>query len=216
VTLLLVTRLLQGCAAALAVMIARRRADHRPLAIFLVGVALANLIRAAIATWVLTPDRLRADVPLTGALRVAGHLEHALFLSWPAGLAALVLVLYARRSPWPGILAWAGAVAVLVVSYPAVRGHALQRFYLAAHLLALAACVASIGGFVRRGDRGGVAHVCALLCVLAEGGTLLVGPWRSTIFNAWDLAQVAYATLYGVLIALQGGTLWTNTSSSSA
>jgi len=91
------TILFEMGAAMMAVPVAGARREYRPIAVFLVGTTIANVARLAIISYVLNPARdvMRAAgldpamVPFTGRAEVATDVEHALFLLWPAGIAAL-------------------------------------------------------------------------------------------------------------------------------
>lgn len=100
-TLALLDRYLLGAAGALAVLIAWRRREHRPVAVFLAGQAFVQLalrlswrpyLRAAVAAAGGDLDAgIRPTLPLDGWGRVVGVADVAAFLAWPAGLAALAL-----------------------------------------------------------------------------------------------------------------------------
>jgi hypothetical protein len=207
------------CAAALlAGMVAYRRHDHWPVALFLMGTTAADLPHMAIVAWVLQPAReaIRAAgadpalVPFAGWTRVLGHIDVALFLTWPAGIAALALVLFTKRRPWPAAMAWAAVSIALALGYPAIRHDLLRRCYTAIELASLAVVAASVLTWGRR-DRElpSFPQTVALLIFVAEFGSLFVGAWRWGLFlDAWFFSQVAYATLYAVLIVVQGGALW--------
>jgi len=190
-------------ATATAVALAWRRVDHRSFAVFLTVIAAASLIRSVLPT--IAPIRPLESPPFTGAARLAFHADQALFLTWPAGLTALAILLFAGRRPFPMIaLLWAGAVAYLIARYPTIRGETLRRFYLAAELAALAGAVASLASFWQRRATITPAHTCALLCFGADAATLGAGAWRWGFWVHWELTQITYALLYTVLLAFQG------------
>lgn len=62
-------------AAGSAVVLARRRADYRPIALFLSGVVLAQIIRFALLVVVLQPATDAGRLPFTGFERAAFHVE---------------------------------------------------------------------------------------------------------------------------------------------
>src|SRR5262249_10123940 len=128
--LLWITRVALVVGAVFAVAFARRRTDHRPFAIFMVWIPLAEIGRAALAAG-FGLIRPLGSPPFSGAARIAFHIDEALFLSSSAGLAATVIVLFTPR-PWRALLpivAWAGLVAYLATHYPEVRGEALRDIY---------------------------------------------------------------------------------------
>lgn len=203
-TLLWIARLTQIAAAVSAVLLARRRADHRPFAVFLLVVTAANLARAVLAS--VYPLLRPLDMPpLEGAARVAFHAEQALFTTWPAGIAAVSIALFARRR-WLALLpgfAWIGLVAYLATHYPTVRGEELRRVYLVAELGAL--CVTAAGAvlWTWRRESPSPARVALMCVVLMEGACLLAGAWRRGFWIYWNLQQIAYVLLYLTLTAFQ-------------
>ncbi len=201
---------LQALAAVLAVAVAWRRPSYRPTAGFLFGALVASLVRLALR-WA----RVGAPVPYVGAARLGFHLDSALFLAWPLGIAALARWTFAGRRPWPVLAAWALAVAVLVLGYPTLRGDLLRKVLLGIELAALAVAVASFVAFVwaRRDPR--LEHLAAMLILALEGATL-AGAWALGPFAGWGAAQITYSVLYAVLAVLQGGSLWFSSSPSSS
>jgi hypothetical protein len=200
---------------ALAWLVARKRPEHRYAAGALtVGLA-ADVVRKAILVWVLLPAEVIAgEAPLSGSARLACDIDNALFLAYPAALAALSLWTFLRRRPWSVALAYALLVAGLAVAYPATRGDVLARVYVGADL---AAVVVTIGAFVMwfwRRDPPTLTHGVAALLGLAELATLI--PYRFSIFESWTIARAAYMTLYAILIILYGGIVWGSGSSSQS
>jgi hypothetical protein len=142
--LTLLAHALQVVTAFLAVMLARRTREHKPIAVFLCSNACADLI-----AWVLSasiPPHPPEGPPLSGLARVAADIDCALFLIWPAALAGTALWVFLQRRAWVVIHVWAAAVAALVLTYPTIRGVELQKWYLAAELAALAV---TIGAFIQ-------------------------------------------------------------------
>lgn len=203
-------------AAALAAWIGRRRPDYRAVAGFLCGTTIVDVLRLALQAWVIGPARAQmvvaginpAEAPFTGWVRFASDVDSVLFLTWPAGLAALCLWVYGKRRPWPIVVMFALAAAALVIGYPTLRYDALRRFYLGAELVALAVGVFLFLRWVRS-EPPLLAHVATSFILVIDLGTLVFGPWRWGLFGAWNLAQIMYAALYAALIVLQLGSLWT-------
>ena len=103
-------------AAATALMLARRRFDYRPMALFLAAVVGVQLVRFVLLVAVLQLATDAGRLPFTGAERAAFHVEQALFVAFPMGIAALAVRVLARRRAWPVALAWvAGSAAVASV-----------------------------------------------------------------------------------------------------
>jgi hypothetical protein len=209
-----------AAAALVSVGVAWRRKEHRPIALFLGFTGVADGLACALQELILEPARLSLGpgVPFTGDIRAAFHASQALFLMWPAGLAALALVTLGRRRPWVPFAVWAIALPVLAATYPAVRGAVLQRWYLAAELGALAVGLRYVMGWLWRvasRDKPALssaellAGLCTLILVAIDVTDVAVGPWRSNIYTDWHLSQVSYAVEYAVLIVLQiGGGTW--------
>jgi hypothetical protein len=129
--------LLSAVATALAWIVARRRAEHGPIAWALSIALAADIGRAVLLAWVLPPPNLAPSTPpLEGALRIAIYADRALFAAWPAALAAVALRVLARRPAWPVAIGYVASVAVLVGWYPALRFDALRKAYLAIELAA--------------------------------------------------------------------------------
>jgi hypothetical protein len=202
--LLWATRIALLLAAASAVALARRRADHRPFAAFLVWLVIVNTVRALLSER-FGLIRPLGSPPFTGAARAAFHVDEAGELSSAAAFAALTILLFARRR-WLSLLpaiAWLGAFAYLVTHYPEVRGDPLRQVYLAAELAALAVAVLSFGAFWRRREPMTLARTCTLVCLLVDGGTLFIGAWRWGFWTAWNLQQGAYLVMYSIITTLQ-------------
>jgi hypothetical protein len=219
-TLLGATRAALVLAAVAAVLVARRRADHRPIAAFLVATVVANTTRAALAAYVFGPARadMRAagldptQVPFTGGARLAAWVEMGAFLIWPAGIAAMVIAVYLRRRPWLIAVAWALAAFAMGYAYPLTRGDVLRRCYLAAELAGLAVAVGTIATWFPRRAVPTLPIGVALCIVVVELGSL-IGPYLGNPFATWERAQALYLVLYLAIVVLQGGSLWKPSSS---
>ena len=203
-------------AALAAVALAWKRADHRPFAAFLIiAVVVNDLARLALQSWVIVParDAMRnagidpAVTPFTGWVRIACDIEGALYLLWPAGIAALSQWVYMKRSPRVVAGVYVLAVAALVIGYPWLRYDMLRKFYLAAELAALSVGIVAFLRWVRT-EVPRISHVLTSCILVIELGVLLIGPWRFGLFTKWSMAQVMFAALYAVLTVLQVGALW--------
>ena len=186
-------------AAATAIAVALRVPAHRPVAVFLGVVSVADGIRRGLA------GELAAPGPYTGATRALFHLEQALYLLWPFGLAALAGAVFAQRRPWMLAGAYVTAVAALALSYPTVRLELLGRVYLAAELGALVVCLAAATTWAWQRERPGLAHVVALMLIAVDVAKVAAGPWRGSVFATWDRAWPMHAILYLAIGAAQGG-----------
>lgn len=187
-----------------AVILGRRRADHRAFAAFLLLMAAKSIARAFLAA----PVRSLDAPPFTGAARLSFHLEEALFLAWPAGVAAVALWYFAgpRWSAVPALI-WALVVGYLATHYPAVRGEALRDVYAAAELAAVLASAGAITRWTWRRLSPTPAHVCVLLVVLVDGGATLAGSLRWGLWAFWYLDQIAALFMFSALVGYQVWTL---------
>ena len=92
-----------------AVMLARRRREYAPVAVFLCWVLLSHVVRPLIRIYIGAGPA--GGVPYAGLPRAAFHVEQALFVSWPIGITALAIHVLAKRRAWPIGLAYV-AIAV--------------------------------------------------------------------------------------------------------
>ena len=202
--LLWAARITLVLAAASAMVLARRRADHRHFAIFLAWFVCVEVLRSALGQSfnLVRPPGLP---PFIGAARVAFHIDQAMELSWDAGLAAVAIIVFPRQR-WRVVivaLVWASMVAYLATHYPEVRGDSLRRVYLAAELTALAVATASIITWTWRREPPTPARICVLCVCIADLITLLAGAWRWGYWIHWDLNQVAFALTYATIAVYQ-------------
>lgn len=208
---LLASAIVAECAAAsVAVLLARRRAEHLPAAWSLALLAAVGILRRLLAPHV--SSTLDAP-PAEGAARLAVYIDGAAVLAAVAALPALALSSTSRhpRRAVAGVaLSWALASALLAAAYPSpmVRGAALARVYLAADLAALLVTVASLLSLpIRRAPATSAARV-ALYLAAADVAILLVplSPWRAGVFAfgaRWDLVQVMIAATMAFLSLYQ-------------
>lgn len=195
-------------AALLAWRLAARRPDYRPVALLLTLGLGIDVARRALGLFVISPARVTfGTAPFVGFARAAGHVDSALFLAWPAGLAALAIFVFSRRRSWAVLAIYVVAVVVLVIAYPLTRGDVLRRAYLAAELAALLIAVGTFLMWAIRGEAVTVPHLATMMILSIDLATLL-GPWRGNVFTSWPAAQVMYTTLYAALAILQGVSSW--------
>jgi hypothetical protein len=214
VSLVLVTYALSAVATGLAWAVAWQRAEHRPIALLLTGGLAFDLARRALSLLALAPGHALVGAgPLHGWYRVAGHTHAAIFLAWPAALAGASLRVFLRRQAWPIAFVWGVTCVGMAASYPLTRGAVLARVYTAAELAAIMVGVGAVAMWVPRREAPEPAHIALALVFVAEIVALVAGPWRFNLFGAWPLAQLAYASIFSVLVVFQGGWLWFRTSS---
>jgi hypothetical protein len=199
----------------LAVLLARRRAEYRAVALFIVWTLAADLIRAAAMVWGWAPARaaLGPVPPLSGWPRIAHHLDQVLLLTWPAGLAALGVVVFlphARRGALRGVaLAYVAAVVLLAVTYPANRP-VLARSYTVSYLAGIVGVVVGAVSWTRRRMRPRPEHASTLILGLLDVA-LFAGPFAPPApqpFERWNLAQFIYLMTWSALALLHGGFIW--------
>lgn len=202
---------LSALATILAWIVARRRSDHRSIAILLTFGIASDLVQRAILHLVLPPPLLD-NPPLTEWTRVAGHAESALFIAWPFGIAAQALWVFSRRRPRIVALAYIITVVALIMGYPATRGRALQRIYLGAELsclfVALAALFPWLARLSRLQDRVTLTSSCTGLLVTGHFAAVVSGPYRVGLFGAWSIAQASYLAIYSAINLMHGVWLW--------
>jgi hypothetical protein len=203
---------LAALAAVLAVVLARSRPEHRPIAIFLVASVAIDILRAYL--------RARFDLgvpgPYEGMRRAAFHVDEAGFVAWPAGLAALALVVFAHRPAWPPFALWSVVCVTLIALYPSdlVRGPGLQRAYLAAYLGGLATMIATgVRWWTRGRDKPGPHQAVLLLLGFVDVARLV--PFYGSVFDRWaTYAPPTNVALYAVVSAVEGGFLWQSSRTS--
>ena len=132
-TLLLATQLLQVIAAALAIALALRCTDHRPVAALLTYGAVANSLRVSLQEHVVIPAVIALGGepalgitpagPLTGWARAAAHADHALLLGWSAGVAICALWVFwpDRKRTWSTISADGEPATYVINPWPMSR-----------------------------------------------------------------------------------------------
>lgn len=206
---------LSALVTALAWLVTQRRPAHRPIALLLTLGLGSDVIRRQLYVHAIGPGHVvAAGGPLTGAARVAFHVEQALFLAWPAGLVATALAIFLRRRPWLVAAAWTFAVEALVRSYPVTRGDVLRRAYLAAELLTIAISSGAVIQWGRSRQWPTPAQDILMVLIGAEIATVW-GPWRHDLFGGWSANQIMYSVTYLVVALLQGVVLWKHSRSSS-
>jgi hypothetical protein len=204
---------LSAVATVLAWALARRRQEHRPVAVLLtVGLAADIATRALRAFYFARViGELGTDARWTGVPRIMGHVADAVLLSWPATLAGAALVAFAGRRWWYATIGYAVALCVLIVVHPFAGDGSLASAIRTVHIIALAVAIGSAATWYLRtepqGERVNSAQACLMLILCIELPSL-AGAWRLGIFGNWNLSRIAYVVLYSLLIIIQGGWLW--------
>lgn len=207
----------QLAAFGLSVSVARRRHDYAPLAVYLGGEAAASWARAALVALVLVPARASAPGPLTEPAALAAvAVDGALWLLGPAGSAALAVAVFGkRRALWLVALAWLAAAIALANGYPAMRGAALGRCYLAAELAGLAASIGAFVPWVWKRTRPTLPHLAVLLILGTWGAEIAAahGPWRSDPFTLWHVSASMQIVLFCLLLSMEVKSCFASNSS---
>ncbi len=199
--ILLADRLLLPLAALLAVLLARRRADHRPVALALClqsGTSLARLLLHGVL--------VGHPAPFASWPRVAFHLSQALTFVGNATFAWCCLAVLCPRLRTRGwiagwVVGFAGTIASL---YPELRGAALVPIYLAAELAALLVwALASAHAARADGLRGLVGTPARVVVTLLGAISLgaLAGPWTAGLYDAaYSPQQASLLVLYTAIV----------------
>lgn len=191
-----------------------RRTEYRPVAWFLFWTVVVDVARWALKLLVL--NQARASIgdaaPYTGLARLAFHTNQALYLSWPAGVAMVALLVFngpiARR--WV-IGVYAAAVGLCAALYPELRGGVLLQVYGSWHYLAgSVAVVASILWWFLSKKRWKEQHTVALLLALCDLAAALsvYRPGVDDPVGCWPVAQLVYLVLM-VLVSVVEVRAWT-------
>jgi hypothetical protein len=204
--------IMMAVAAALAWSVTARRPEHRPLALLLSTALAGQLAQLAWDAGVLAPLRASLGVqsPWTGWARVAGLVADALWLIEPAALVAAALVVFAGRKPWPAVTGWACAVAALAILHAIAADGSLARVLTAVQVFSVV--VSALLGVVwyRRTTKPGSSEHYALGMIVTTELVSLLGAWRIGPFEHWQVSQVLYLSLFGMLIVSQGRYLWSS------
>jgi hypothetical protein len=198
---------LHAAVVVLAARLARRRREHRPVAIFVAVTLAADLARWGIifvCPWIQHPG------PFGGLPRLIFHIDQALFLSWPLGIMATAWVVFLRGGPWVPLAAGAVAWAALAAGYPTVRGDVLAGAYTAIWAVCALTSLAGAGVWTRRNAHPRPEHVSTLLIALLEL-SLVTEPCLPTAprpFDSWHLAQFTYLALWAGLLLVHAGAIW--------
>ncbi len=128
--------------AAAAVTLAKKDKRNRPVAWYLAAVVALELFRFGLRRLLPIPP---PSGPLEGWARIVRHADLATYLGLIMVLPAMTMALFLRRRPWLIGVLYVAICAVLISSYPTIRGDELMLIYTA---IELAGVIASIGFFI--------------------------------------------------------------------
>jgi hypothetical protein len=187
--------------------VAQKDREHLPVAYFLTLGIVADLAKRAVWLVILGAAYERSDgAALTGSAHFARAVHDALFLMWPAGVAALSIRVYEKKNPWLVAPVYAFVVVICAIGYPTIRGVVHHQLLMAVDSAAVVVGVAYFVQWFWRQEHPTPAIVSASLILGIEGGLLVGGPYRSDPAVHWDLAQVMFVLLYAALVVVQGVT----------
>lgn len=214
----------QAAAALLAGAAALRWRSFRGIA-FLFGVAgvASDAVRCALWTRVIEPTIapfLAAKVqapPLTGWIRVAGHLDQALFLLWPAGMAAVAIGVFMgrrRAARVVGAILWTLSSAAFAALYPWLRGARLADAHQLVHGVCLSVALYAVVFWVvrnviprlRRRAMPRAAEV-VMAVALALDALVVANAYAPQLLDGWPVAQAIQLMMYTIATLILLGVL---------
>lgn len=173
--------------------------------VYLLALAFDGDLAIALGRAVLLDDAPR---PFVGLARGWYHVETALVLAWPCGLAlACVRVFgWGERGWWRGRSVatvagfWAGGAVALAGLHPLPRG-AVAAAILAVELVAVVVAAVAVARGWRR--PWGLEHAALVVLVAIELVIVLLGPFAHDLFRDWPiLARLPYALGFGAVAAV--------------
>ncbi len=185
--------------AALALLHARRRPAHWPVAALLAWAWASDGARWALDVAVLAGPR-----PYAGLSRFAWYAAQLLEYSWPAALAVGACWVFLRRFAWPIVAVLAFVVLVLCSRYPELSGAALgvvKAKVWAAFVAVGTACAIANRYLVR--DAWGPEHVAVGLLLVGESAVVWSMLAAGGAVEPWWPARLAYWLGFGLVAAYE-------------
>ena len=199
-------RIALAIAVVCAVLLARRRAEYKPVAWALGAIGVANVVRPILFVLVMDPAMRAGRLPFQGAERLAFHVEQICFLVWPFGVAALAAAVFLAPRRWPAVAvlgAYVVSVGMVMAGYPTIRQDLLASVYLGLTLGCLAVALASVIWRWRAPVPIAPPEIAALLLVVFLLGTVL-GPYAiGRVDSGWAIGGGLFAGLFGLLASLE-------------
>jgi hypothetical protein len=188
-------------AAVLAWLIATRHPEHRATAALLSTLLGLQMAVLALDSALLGPLRAELGVhaPWTGWAWAASLLTNALELAWPAAILGTAIVVFARKKPWPAVVAWAAAVVAYAALHPIAGDNSQPHFRATADMLgALSAALLGISWYRRRADAARPAHHVLGMIIVMELLALPETPRVGALQN-WPAPPIVYVVVLAVI-----------------
>jgi hypothetical protein len=179
------------------VLIARRDKEHAPVAWYLGALVAFDLFRFALSMMLPGPS----PDPIVGGAVLLRHLSQALYLGIIFALPAMCFRLYAGSKLTGVWIAYAAAVALVVLSYPHLRGRGLMNFY---SLLELGSGVAALGCyFCHCLERLTTSSVCGLVFICGNLASVFIPALTGTgTLEHWPIIIALHTAIGGVVLML--------------
>jgi hypothetical protein len=201
----------QGAATALGVILGLRRREFRTIAYFLLATTAADYVRSGLRS----AFDLGTPGPYSGLRRIAFHVESALFLLWPFGVAAVAIVVLASKRARPILITYIAAVLILAASYPAIRGERLQIVYMIIHIGAILAGATCIPLWLKPSKPAKDVEHFSALWLLAYTSVLVCGPFILGAFTKWQVSLIPGILFHSMIAALSLRALYRSRSEGS-
>lgn len=201
---------LEAITALLAWMLARKRSDHKPIALLMSAAIFGDVTQWVLDAMVITP--LRKDLGLAtvwpGWAGVAGHAVDAVWLMWPASVVGASLVVFARRQAWGALFGWVTSIALLFAMRPYAGDGSQGRFLSAVQVTAdLISLGLAVRWLKQKKDPATPAQAVLAVIVANEMVSLLAAWWVGP-FDRWGIMQASALIILCVISMLQGRFLW--------
>lgn len=177
-----------------AVTLARRDPRHKPVAWYLAAVLSLDVLRLGFSQ--LLP---LGPAERQGTALLLRHLDQGAYLGLILAPSAMAMALFLRRRPWPVLVAHVVFWAMVVLSYPVLRGFKLLELYSAAELSGGLASVGMFAMWTRQRAEATVSIKSGTVLAFARLAVVLV----PALVGEGALANwLAIVGLHGVALAV--------------